>query len=222
MCACGWRAWRAGPLAGPLRVAVEPDRRARQVDRVEGGLTESWTCGARQVLVSRSCAELMALSLDRPVGRFGRPPAARNATASSPRARNCVSAVCIGSSPASGHAAEGMVLLYGGVPAWRALAEGVSGADVSQLNYDLVRLGYAGRADTPWPATRLPCGHSSSGALFGLAVAPGYLTPAALPSSARMITSRTTTHGARETSQKRLPLDTTARPGRSGHCRESR
>ncbi|MGH3204022.1 MAG: hypothetical protein ACRDP5_18505, partial [Streptosporangiaceae bacterium] len=31
--------------------------------------------------------------------------------------------------------------------AWRALAEGVTGADVSQLNHDLVALGYAGRAD---------------------------------------------------------------------------
>jgi hypothetical protein len=39
-----------------------------------------------------------------------------------------------------------VVLLYGRVPAWRALAQGVTGADVSQLNHDLVRLGYAGRA----------------------------------------------------------------------------
>ena len=40
-----------------------------------------------------------------------------------------------------------VVLLYGRVPAWRALGEGVTGADVSQLNHDLVRLGDAGRAD---------------------------------------------------------------------------
>jgi hypothetical protein len=40
-----------------------------------------------------------------------------------------------------------VVLLYGSVPDWRALDEGVTGADVSQLNHDLVRLGYAGRAD---------------------------------------------------------------------------
>jgi hypothetical protein len=39
-----------------------------------------------------------------------------------------------------------VVLLYGSVPAWRDLGEGVSGADVSQLNHDLVNLGYAGRA----------------------------------------------------------------------------
>ncbi len=36
-------------------------------------------------------------------------------------------------------------LLYGRVPAWRALAEGMRGADVAQLNHDLVRLGYAGK-----------------------------------------------------------------------------
>jgi multidrug efflux pump subunit AcrA (membrane-fusion protein) len=34
-------------------------------------------------------------------------------------------------------------LLYGTVPAWRALEAGMSGADVAQLNHDLVRLGYA-------------------------------------------------------------------------------
>ena len=39
-----------------------------------------------------------------------------------------------------------VVLLYGSVPAWRALDEGVTGADVSQLNHDLVKLGYVGRA----------------------------------------------------------------------------
>jgi hypothetical protein len=36
-------------------------------------------------------------------------------------------------------------LLYGRVPAWRALQQGMRGADVAQLNHDLVRLGYAGR-----------------------------------------------------------------------------
>jgi hypothetical protein len=38
-------------------------------------------------------------------------------------------------------------LLYGHVPAWRALSEGLTGADVRQLNHDLVALGYANRAD---------------------------------------------------------------------------
>jgi hypothetical protein len=40
-----------------------------------------------------------------------------------------------------------VVLLYGRVPDWRVLGEGVTGADVAQLNHDLVRLGYAPRAD---------------------------------------------------------------------------
>ncbi len=35
-------------------------------------------------------------------------------------------------------------LLYGTVPAWRTLEWGMRGADVAQLNHDLVRLGYAG------------------------------------------------------------------------------
>jgi hypothetical protein len=35
-------------------------------------------------------------------------------------------------------------LLYGRVPAWRELEEGMRGADVAELNHDLVRLGYAG------------------------------------------------------------------------------
>jgi hypothetical protein len=40
-----------------------------------------------------------------------------------------------------------VVLLYGSVPDWRNLVEGVTGADVSQLNHDLVELGCADRAD---------------------------------------------------------------------------
>jgi hypothetical protein len=40
-----------------------------------------------------------------------------------------------------------VVLLYGTVPAWRALGEGVTGADVSQLNHDLVALGDADSAE---------------------------------------------------------------------------
>jgi hypothetical protein len=38
-----------------------------------------------------------------------------------------------------------VVLLYGSVPAWRALDEGTAGQDVTQLNHDLVDLGYASR-----------------------------------------------------------------------------
>jgi hypothetical protein len=40
-----------------------------------------------------------------------------------------------------------VVLLYGSVPDWRPLDEGITGQDVSQLNHDLVDLGYAGRAE---------------------------------------------------------------------------
>ena len=40
-----------------------------------------------------------------------------------------------------------VVLLYGSLPDWRVLAEGVTGADVTQLNRDLVSLGYADRTD---------------------------------------------------------------------------
>jgi len=40
-----------------------------------------------------------------------------------------------------------VVLLYGSVPAWRSLDEGLTGADVTQLNHDLVALGYANSSD---------------------------------------------------------------------------
>jgi multidrug efflux pump subunit AcrA (membrane-fusion protein) len=40
-----------------------------------------------------------------------------------------------------------VVLLYGSVPAWRPLDEGLTGADVTQLNHDLVALGYADSSD---------------------------------------------------------------------------
>lgn len=40
-----------------------------------------------------------------------------------------------------------VLLLYGSVPDWRAMSEGDIGADVTQLNHDLVNLGYADSAD---------------------------------------------------------------------------
>jgi multidrug efflux pump subunit AcrA (membrane-fusion protein) len=40
-----------------------------------------------------------------------------------------------------------VVLLYGSVPAWRTLDEGLTGADVTQLNHDLVSLGFANSSD---------------------------------------------------------------------------
>jgi hypothetical protein len=36
-----------------------------------------------------------------------------------------------------------VVLLYGSVPDWRTMSEGIAGADVSQLNHDVVTLGDA-------------------------------------------------------------------------------
>jgi multidrug efflux pump subunit AcrA (membrane-fusion protein) len=39
------------------------------------------------------------------------------------------------------------VLMYGNVPAWRNLSEGTTGEDVTQLNHDLVDLGYANSWD---------------------------------------------------------------------------
>ena len=39
------------------------------------------------------------------------------------------------------------VLMYGSVPAWRNMSEGSTGPDVTQLNHDLVRLGYANSSD---------------------------------------------------------------------------
>jgi len=40
-----------------------------------------------------------------------------------------------------------VVLLYGKIPAYRALSEGMTGPDVAELNHDLVRLGYADSAE---------------------------------------------------------------------------
>jgi putative peptidoglycan binding protein len=45
-----------------------------------------------------------------------------------------------------------VVLLYGAVPAYRALADGATGSDVAQLNHDLVALRYLDRSevDSAW------------------------------------------------------------------------
>jgi multidrug efflux pump subunit AcrA (membrane-fusion protein) len=40
-----------------------------------------------------------------------------------------------------------VVLLYGSVPAWQDMSEGTTGEDVTQLNHDLVDLGYASSSD---------------------------------------------------------------------------
>jgi hypothetical protein len=44
-----------------------------------------------------------------------------------------------------------VALLYGSVPDWRAMSEGMTGADVSQLNHDLVALRDADSADVSAP-----------------------------------------------------------------------
>jgi hypothetical protein len=40
-----------------------------------------------------------------------------------------------------------VVLMYGGIPDWRTMSEGTTGQDVTQLNHDLVSLGYASGGD---------------------------------------------------------------------------
>jgi len=73
-----------------------------------------------------------------------------------------------------------VVLLYGPVPAWRALNEGLTGADVSQLNHDLVKLGDASRSEIAplgWDyfswETRVAVAKLQSE--LGIAIPPGWL-----------------------------------------------
>ncbi len=40
-----------------------------------------------------------------------------------------------------------IILMYGNTPDWRPLSEGVTGDDVTELNHDLVHLGYANESD---------------------------------------------------------------------------
>jgi multidrug efflux pump subunit AcrA (membrane-fusion protein) len=40
-----------------------------------------------------------------------------------------------------------IILMYGNTPDWRPLSEGVTGDDVTELNHDLVNLGYANESD---------------------------------------------------------------------------
>ena len=73
-----------------------------------------------------------------------------------------------------------VVLLYGSVPDWRTLDEGITGQDVTQLNHDLVKLGYAGRADI----AALGWDYYSWETAYGGAAAggaPGGLQPAGEP-----------------------------------------
>jgi hypothetical protein len=70
-----------------------------------------------------------------------------------------------------------VILLYGKVPLWRTIAEGLTGQDVAQLNHDLVKLGYANRADVAalgWDYF----GWDTRYALQQLQAAVGMITPA--------------------------------------------
>jgi hypothetical protein len=73
-----------------------------------------------------------------------------------------------------------VVLLYGSVPDWRPLAEGVAGQDVSQLNHDLVALGDADRPDVSalgWDyfSWATAAGVEKLQAHLGVSVPPGWL-----------------------------------------------
>ena len=75
-----------------------------------------------------------------------------------------------------------VVLLYGRVPDWRALGQGVTGADVAELNRDLVRLGYVGRADVAAAGWDDYSWATASGvrrleAHLGVVAPPGWLSP---------------------------------------------
>jgi hypothetical protein len=56
-----------------------------------------------------------------------------------------------------------VALLYGSVPDWRTLDEGVTGADVSQLNHDLVALGDADSAGISAPGWDYFSGETKAG-----------------------------------------------------------
>jgi hypothetical protein len=78
--------------------------------------------------------------------------------------------------------ASPVVLLYGPVPAWRTLDEGLTGADVTQLNHDLVALGYADSADISelgWDyfSWETAYGVEQMESALGVSSAPGSLPP---------------------------------------------
>jgi hypothetical protein len=75
-----------------------------------------------------------------------------------------------------------VVLLYGAVPAWRTLDEGITGQDVSQLNHDLVSLGDAdssGIAALGWDyfSWETKAGVQKLQSRLGISSPPGSLSP---------------------------------------------
>jgi hypothetical protein len=75
-----------------------------------------------------------------------------------------------------------VALLHGTVPDWRAMSAGMTGQDVTQLNQDLVRLGYADRADIValgWDYYSWETGYGVQRMeeRLGVSAPPGSLTP---------------------------------------------
>ncbi len=74
-----------------------------------------------------------------------------------------------------------VVLLYGGVPDWRTLEEGATGADVTQLNHDLVALGDADSAEVSalgWDyfSAQTAAGVAKLQSALGVSAPPGSLS----------------------------------------------
>jgi hypothetical protein len=75
-----------------------------------------------------------------------------------------------------------VVLMYGAGPAWRAMSEGITGADVSQLNHDLVALADANKADISaagWDyfSWETAAGVQQMEEHLGVSIPPGSLSP---------------------------------------------
>ena len=89
-----------------------------------------------------------------------------------------------------------VVLLYGSLPAWRTLDEGVIGADVTQLNHDLVRLGDASRSEIRslgWDyfSWETKAGVEKLQSALGVSSPPGSLSPGSVvfePAALRVAT----------------------------------
>jgi hypothetical protein len=146
---------------------------ATEIPAVRGRLRVRWVAAGLTVLVAGGLAAAWsagAFASGAPAGNQGLPPPATQAvTRQNLSATTPVTATLgyAGSYTARGHGGtltwlpppgqlirQGQVLyrtnngwptvlLYGRVPAWRALAPGITGADVSQLNRDLAALGDA-------------------------------------------------------------------------------
>jgi hypothetical protein len=91
-----------------------------------------------------------------------------------------------------------VVLLYGSVPAWRALEEGVTGQDVSQLNHDLVTLGDADRSEIAalgWDyfSWATSAGVAKLQSALGASVSSGWLPPGSVVFAPRALRVRQVT-----------------------------